>query len=92
MLLVSQWGWHAKISSLLDDPAITSELHTFMRSSKWSMDPQKLAKFTNNKLLYAEAAKYVEGLGFSQLSSSSCLSWVQPPSDKLNNTLSTIRF
>ncbi|KAG1779490.1 hypothetical protein EV702DRAFT_1195449 [Suillus placidus] len=60
--VLSQWGRHAKISSLLNDPAITSELRTFMRSNKWSMDPQKLAKFTNNELLHTEAAKYVEGL------------------------------
>ncbi|KAG1725039.1 hypothetical protein EDB19DRAFT_1897832 [Suillus lakei] len=62
MLPVSQWGWHAKILSLLDDPAITSKLHTFMRSNKWSMDPQKLTKFTNNKLLHTKATKYLEGL------------------------------
>ncbi|KAG2106628.1 uncharacterized protein F5147DRAFT_578923 [Suillus discolor] len=59
-LPVSQWGWHAKISSLLDDPAIASELHTFMRSNKWSMDPQKLAKFIKNELLPTEATKYLE--------------------------------
>ncbi|KAG2134556.1 uncharacterized protein EDB93DRAFT_1242635 [Suillus bovinus] len=59
---LSQWGRHAKISSLLDDPAIASELRTFMRSNKWSMDPQKLAKFTNNELLHTEATKYLEGL------------------------------
>jgi hypothetical protein len=62
MLPVSQWGRHAKILSLLDDPAITSELHTFMRSNKWSMDPQKLVKFTNNELLHTEATKYLEEL------------------------------
>ncbi|KAG2151186.1 uncharacterized protein EDB93DRAFT_1275952 [Suillus bovinus] len=62
MLPVSQWGWHAKISSLLDDPVIASKLRTFMRSNKWSMDPQKLAKFTNNELLHTEATKYLEGL------------------------------
>jgi hypothetical protein len=62
MLPVSQWGRHAKISSLLDDPAIASELRTFMRSNKWSMDPQKLAKFMNNELLHTEATKYLEGL------------------------------
>ncbi|KAG1740917.1 hypothetical protein EDB19DRAFT_1635048, partial [Suillus lakei] len=62
MLPVSQWQRHAKISSLLDDPAITSELRTFMHSNKWSMDPQKLVKFMNNKLLHTEATKYLEGL------------------------------
>ncbi|KAG2074026.1 hypothetical protein BDR04DRAFT_1126946 [Suillus decipiens] len=62
MLPVSQWRWHAKILSLLDDPAITSELRTFMHSNKWSMDPQKLAKFMNNELLHTEATKYLEGL------------------------------
>ncbi|KAG1883732.1 hypothetical protein F4604DRAFT_1575373 [Suillus subluteus] len=62
MLPVLQWGWHAKISSLLDDPAIVSELRTFMHSNKWSMDPQKLAKFMNNELLHTEATKYLEGL------------------------------
>ncbi|KAG2120243.1 hypothetical protein DEU56DRAFT_873874 [Suillus clintonianus] len=66
MLPVSQWGRHAKISSLLDDPAIASELRTFMRSNKWSMDPQKLAKFTNNELLHTEATKYLEGLGLKR--------------------------
>ncbi|KAG2123196.1 hypothetical protein BD769DRAFT_1389338 [Suillus cothurnatus] len=62
MLPVSQWGWHAKILSLLDDPAITSELRTFMCSNKWSMNPQKLAKFMNNELLHTKATKYLEGL------------------------------
>ncbi|KAG1809072.1 uncharacterized protein BJ212DRAFT_1484568 [Suillus subaureus] len=62
MLPVSQWGWHAKISSLLDDPAIASELCTFMHSNKWSMDPQKLVKFMNNELLHTEATKYLKGL------------------------------
>jgi hypothetical protein len=54
----SERGCHVKVKTLLEDPAIKTELRTFMRSNKWSMDPKKLQKFTNNTLLPDEAAKY----------------------------------
>ncbi|KAJ7604875.1 hypothetical protein DFH06DRAFT_1020554 [Mycena polygramma] len=58
-LPTSQKGRHAKAYSLLDDPAIKAELRTFVRSKKWSMDPVKLAQFTQGTLLPAAADKYL---------------------------------
>jgi len=34
------------------------ELRTYMRSNKWALDPEKLAAFTKNQLIPAEAEKY----------------------------------
>lgn len=45
---------------LLDDPEVCTELHSFLRSNKWSMNPAKLAEFTKEKLLPDEARKYLK--------------------------------
>ena len=55
----SKQGWHVKVASLLEDPDICAELRSYLRTNKWAMNPQKLAKFTNAKLLPAEAKKYL---------------------------------
>jgi len=55
----SKRGKHNKISSILDDPAICTELRSHLRTNKWSMNPQKLSEFTKNKLLPDEAKKYL---------------------------------
>jgi len=55
----SQRGCHAKVFSLLDDPMIATELRSYLRTNKWSMNPQKLSAFTKNKLLPDEAKKYL---------------------------------
>ena len=57
-LLLSLTGHHAKTYSLLSDPGIAVELHTYMQSNKWALDPEKLATFTKNQLIPAEAEKY----------------------------------
>jgi len=57
-LLLSLTGHHAKTYSLLSDPGIAVELRTYMRSNKWALDPEKLAAFTKNQLIPAEAEKY----------------------------------
>jgi hypothetical protein len=54
----SNRGCHVKVKSLFKDPAIRAELRTYVRSNKWSMNPQKLQDFTNHKLLPDEAKKY----------------------------------
>ena len=54
----SNRGCHVKVKSLFEDPAIRAELRTYVRSNKWSMNPQKLQDFTNHKLLPDEAKKY----------------------------------
>ena len=58
----SSRGNHAKTWSILSDPAIREELQNFLCSNKWSMNPAKLAAFTEKTLLPAEAEKYVQDL------------------------------
>ena len=58
-LPVSLTGCHAKAYSLLDDPGIAAELHAYIRSNKWAVDAQKLADFSKEKLILAEAEKYL---------------------------------
>lgn len=58
-LPVSARGRHTKTFTLLSDPTICAELRSYVRSNKWSMDPSKLAAFSQNKLLPAVADQYV---------------------------------
>ncbi|KIJ35189.1 hypothetical protein M422DRAFT_181072 [Sphaerobolus stellatus SS14] len=53
-------GRHSKVFSLLDDPLVCTELQTYLRSNKWSMNPKKLVEFTKNKLLPDEAKRYLQ--------------------------------
>jgi hypothetical protein len=55
----SERGRHKKVFSLLDDPKVATELRSYLRTNKWSMDPRKLSDFANNKLLPDEAKKYL---------------------------------
>lgn len=59
-LPVSRQGHHAKVYSLLSDPAIASELRLYVRSNKWAMDPEKLTRFTENQLIPSAADKYLQ--------------------------------
>ncbi|KAG2159301.1 uncharacterized protein EDB93DRAFT_1237498 [Suillus bovinus] len=52
-------GRHAKVYSLLDDPAVAAELRTYVRSNKWAINPEKLAEFSKSKLIPSEAEKYL---------------------------------
>ncbi|KAN0128344.1 hypothetical protein V8E53_013849 [Lactarius tabidus] len=58
----SERGCHTKVFSLLDDPEIQTELCSYLRTNKWSQSPQKLSDFTKNKLLPAEARKYLHNI------------------------------
>ena len=55
-------GRHAKVYSLLDDPEIAMELHTYIRSNKWAMDAPMLTDFSKNRLVPVEAEKYLHGI------------------------------
>jgi hypothetical protein len=44
---------------LLDDPAVATELYTYVCSKKWAMDPKKLAQFSQNELIPDAAKKYL---------------------------------
>ncbi|KAG1868722.1 hypothetical protein C8R48DRAFT_747104 [Suillus tomentosus] len=52
-------GRHAKVYSLLDDPAVAAELRTYVCSNKWAINPEKLAEFSKSKLIPSEAEKYL---------------------------------
>lgn len=52
-------GRHAKVYSLLDDLAVAAELHTYVRSNKLAINPEKLAEFSKSKLIPSEAEKYL---------------------------------
>jgi hypothetical protein len=56
----SRIGRHAKVYSLLSDPVIAAELRAYVCSNKWAMDPEKLAKFSQDKLLPKAACEYLE--------------------------------
>ncbi|KIJ32775.1 hypothetical protein M422DRAFT_265411 [Sphaerobolus stellatus SS14] len=59
-LPTSKQGRHSKVFSLLDDPLVCTELRTYLRSNKWSINPKKLVEFTKNKLLSDEAKRYLQ--------------------------------
>ena len=58
----SQCGCHAKVYSLLNDPAIAAECRAYLHSHKWSMNPEKLADFTASKLVGNAVRKYLQHL------------------------------
>lgn len=58
-LPVSQCGLHIKLYTLLSDPAIASELRSYVRSEKWAMDLKKLQSFSQRKLVPEAAKKYL---------------------------------
>jgi hypothetical protein len=58
-LPTSKRGQHVKAFSLLSDPAIAAELQSYVRSNKWSMNPEKLAEFSRNNMVNAASEKYL---------------------------------
>lgn len=59
-LPTSNRGKHGKSFSLFEDPAIRAQIRSFLRTNKWAMDPEKLAKFSKNELIEKEAKKYLQ--------------------------------
>lgn len=55
----SMRGSHAKVQSLLADPAIAAELRVYLRSNKWSMNPGKLVEFSKQTLVSSAANQYL---------------------------------
>jgi hypothetical protein len=63
----SRKGRHKKGFSLLDDANICAELRSYLRSNKWSMDPEKLAAFSQNTMVPAVADKYLRNIITSEM-------------------------
>lgn len=59
-LPTSKKGRHAKVFSLLSDPAIAAELRAYLRSNKWAMNPERLCQFTEDKLVPTAANAYLQ--------------------------------
>lgn len=55
----SMRGRHAKVYTVMLEPAIALELRTYLRSEKWAMNPEKLVQFTQNKLIPSVADAYL---------------------------------
>jgi predicted transcriptional regulator len=58
----SEKGRHVKVFSLLQNTDVRMELQAYVRSNKWSMNPKKLAEFSEQKMVPTEAKKYLEGV------------------------------
>ncbi|KAJ6583707.1 hypothetical protein B0H10DRAFT_1654173, partial [Mycena sp. CBHHK59/15] len=56
----SDRGRHAKTWSLLNDPEIKEELAAYLRSNKWSMDPEKLVKYSKSTMVTEEMKRFVQ--------------------------------
>ena len=61
-LPASSRGTHVKVFTLLDDPTVATELVSYLRSNKWSVDPAKVAKFTKTNSIPLAAEKYIQYL------------------------------
>ncbi|KAJ7588406.1 hypothetical protein C8J56DRAFT_786124, partial [Mycena floridula] len=59
-LPMSDRGSHKKYFLLLDDPEICTELQSYLRSNKWSMDPAKLLEFTRKEMVLKQAKAYLQ--------------------------------
>ena len=64
-LLVSCWGKHVAFS-LLEDPVICTELHAYMHSKKWAMNP-KLSEFSKGQMVPAAASVYLQHLVINEM-------------------------
>ncbi|KAG0703278.1 hypothetical protein DFH29DRAFT_874539 [Suillus ampliporus] len=58
----SMQGCQAKVTTLLSIPSIATELCAYLHSNKWLMNPEKLVKLTNNKMITKEADLYLKNV------------------------------
>ncbi|KAJ7648920.1 hypothetical protein B0H17DRAFT_958733, partial [Mycena rosella] len=56
----SDRGRHAKTWSLLNDPEIKEELTAYLRSNKWSMNPEKFVEYSKAKLVTDEMKQSIQ--------------------------------
>jgi hypothetical protein len=63
----SHTGHHAKVFSLLSDPALAAELQAYVHLNKWAIDPKKLAKFSQAKLILKVAEQYLQHITHNEM-------------------------
>ncbi|KAJ3765771.1 hypothetical protein FB446DRAFT_767596 [Lentinula raphanica] len=54
----SNRGQHSKITSVLSDPTAREAIRIYLRSNKWSINPQKLEQLMKGELATEEALEY----------------------------------
>jgi hypothetical protein len=52
---------------LLSDPAIAAELWAYVHLNKWAMDPKKLSKFSQDKLVPKAAEQYSQHITHNEM-------------------------
>jgi hypothetical protein len=52
---------------LLSDPAIAAKLRAYVRSNKWAMDPEKLSKFSQDRLVPKAAEQYLQHITHNEM-------------------------
>ncbi len=58
----SHRGHHRKAFSLLENPTVCAELHSYLRSNKWAVNPKMLQDFMEKKMVPDEAKKYLDNM------------------------------
>ncbi|KAJ3911371.1 hypothetical protein F5877DRAFT_93793 [Lentinula edodes] len=59
-LPTSSRGSHAKVFLMLSDPALRTEIRSYLRSNKWLTNPDKLRLFINREMLPTAAKDYAK--------------------------------
>lgn len=60
-------GCHGKVFSLLEDPDVRAELRSWLRTNEWSMNPVKLAEYTQAKIITPEVEKYLQDVALKEM-------------------------
>ncbi|KAJ3990859.1 hypothetical protein F5050DRAFT_1582343, partial [Lentinula boryana] len=64
---LSNRGRHCKVNSILSDPIAREAIHTYLRSNKWSLNPQKLKCLMKGEMASQEADEYVHELEHNEM-------------------------
>ncbi|KAJ3576952.1 hypothetical protein NP233_g98 [Leucocoprinus birnbaumii] len=62
LLPLSCKGNHIRSFTLLEDPEICAKLRSHVRSNKWAMNPNKIANFAQERMIPAEADKFLKNV------------------------------
>lgn len=97
-LPTSRRGQHPKVASIFSDSSVRAAISTYMRSNKWSMNPEKLKKLMNNELAADEAREYAKVFvsqemprGLKEFLETSLLPRLHLKPSRLGLSLSTMR-
>ncbi len=97
-LPTSNRGQHVKVVSIFSDPSVRAAMSAYMRSNKWSLNPEKLQKLLNKELTADEAREYANEVvsqeiprGLKRFLETSLLPRLHLKPGRLGLSLSTMR-